>query len=279
MYVIMSIYIDCREKTIKDKCCALVSENSLFKDIQIDSGSLDIADIIIRNADESECIYIERKTISDLSSSIKDGRYREQSLRLTSLPSHHHNIIYLIEGKMSETLETNPQTNFPRSNLNKASLYTAMANILLYKGFSLVRTHSASDTAEYIMILARKLASSKEPLFYKHHIGSVADEPENKEEPKYAAVIRQKKKDNITIDNIGVIMLSQIPGVSYATSELVMNDFESIPNLIEKLKEDPSCLNNISSTLSNGKTRKISKTACKNIHDYLLSKHDVVNNV
>ena len=76
MYVIMSIYIDCREKTIKDKCCALVSENSLFKDIQIDSGSLDIADIIIRNADESECIYIERKTISDLSSSIKDGRYR-----------------------------------------------------------------------------------------------------------------------------------------------------------------------------------------------------------
>lgn len=265
----MSIYIDCREGIIKEKCELLALNNSLFTGINIVSKKLDVADIVIKNSDESECVYIERKTIADLSSSIKDGRYREQSLRMTSLSSHHHNILYLIEGKMADTIETS-QVGTSGNLLNKASLYTAMANILLYKGFSLVRTQSANDTAEYIMLLTRKLVSSKKPLFYKHHIGSVADEAENKEETKYASVIRQKKKDNITIDNIGIIMLSQIPGVSYATSELVMNDFASIPNLIDKLKEDPSCLNNISSTLSNGKTRKISKTACKNIYNYLL---------
>ena len=115
----MSIYIDCRESSIKEKCEALLLNNSLFTGINIVSKKLDIADIVIKNNDESECIYIERKTISDLSSSIKDGRYREQSLRLTSLDSHHHNILYLIEGEMSETLET-PQNNFSGSLLNKA---------------------------------------------------------------------------------------------------------------------------------------------------------------
>ena len=265
----MSIYIDCRESLIKEKCEVLALNNSLFTGINIISKKLDIADFIIKNSDETECIYIERKTVADLSSSIKDGRYREQSLRLTSLASHHHNILYLIEGKMLETLDT-PQDRFSESCLNKASLYTAMANILLYKGFSLVRTQSANDTAEYIMILARKLISSKKPLFYKNNIESESNEYENKEIPKYSSVIRQQKKDNITIDNIGTIMLSQIPGVSYVTSEVVMKEYNNIPTLIEKLKENPNCLNNIVTPLSNGKTRKISKTACKNIYQYLL---------
>tara|TARA_B100001093_G_scaffold510889_1_gene577640 strand:- start:23 stop:835 length:813 start_codon:yes stop_codon:yes gene_type:complete len=265
----MSIYIDCRESSIKEKCEALLLNNPLFTGINIISKKLDVADIVIKNNDESECIYIERKTVSDLSSSIKDGRYREQSLRLTSLETHHHNILYLIEGQMTDTLET-PQNDFSGSLLNKASLYTAMANILLYKGFSLVRTQSVNDTAEYIMILTRKLISSKKPLFYKKCIEGEPVECENKELPKYASVIRQKKKDNITTDNIGAIMLSQIPGVSYVTSELVMSEYNDIPTLIEKLKENPNCLDHIVAPLSNGKTRKISKTACKNIYQYLL---------
>ena len=265
----MSIYIDCREGLIKEKCVDLLLNNSLFAGMKVISKNLDIADIVIKNRDETECIYIERKTIADLSASIKDGRYREQSLRLTSLGSHHHNILYLVEGKMPESLET-PPTGFAGSVLNKASLYTAMANILLYKGFSLVRTQSANDTAEYIMILARKLNSSKKPLFYRNHIQGEQIDLEIKELPTYSSVIKQKKKDNITTDNIGAIMLSQIPGVSYVTSELVMIKYNDIPTLIEKLKENPNCLDDIVTPLSNGKTRKISKTACKNIYHYLL---------
>ena len=36
-----------------------------------------------------------------LNSSIKDGRYVEQSHRLTGYNMHNHNIIYLIEGDLS----------------------------------------------------------------------------------------------------------------------------------------------------------------------------------
>ena len=265
----MSIYIDCRENIIKETCENLAHSNTLFKDLHVSSASLDVADVIIKNQDESECIYIERKTLSDLSSSIKDGRYREQSLRLTSLNTHHHNIIYLIEGKMPDTLDSNSENSFD-SLLNKATLYTAMSNILLYKGFSLVRTQCTNDTAEYIMILARKLCNSKKKLFYKYNPDKATDETENIELPKYASVIKQKKKDNITPENIGSIMLSQIPGVSYATSELIIDKYKNISKLIDCLKEDSTCLNNLTTTLSNGKTRKISKTACKNVYQYLL---------
>ena len=57
--------------------------------------NLEIGDILIIN-EEKPIIIIERKTLSDLSASIKDGRYKEQKIRLI------HNYknckkIYLIE--------------------------------------------------------------------------------------------------------------------------------------------------------------------------------------
>ena len=43
-------------------------------------------------------LIIERKSLNDLASSIKDGRYAEQSFRLSNIEHHNHNIVYLIEG-------------------------------------------------------------------------------------------------------------------------------------------------------------------------------------
>lgn len=57
----MSIYIDCREGLIKENCESLALNNPLFTGINIISKKLDVADIVIKNSDESECIYIERK--------------------------------------------------------------------------------------------------------------------------------------------------------------------------------------------------------------------------
>ena len=47
-------------------------------------------------------ILIERKSLNDLESSIKDGRYSEQSIRLNSSEIHNHNIYYLIEGNIQQ---------------------------------------------------------------------------------------------------------------------------------------------------------------------------------
>ena len=58
---------------------------------------LELGDIIFRINDNDEVKYIiERKSVSDLYSSIKDGRYREQKVRLlANYPLS--KIIYLIE--------------------------------------------------------------------------------------------------------------------------------------------------------------------------------------
>ena len=77
--------------------------------------------------DEEEIIIIERgegKTISDLTASIKDGRYKEQSYRLDGYSIHNHNIIYLIEG------------NLNRASFDKKTIYSSMFSIGYCKGFS-----------------------------------------------------------------------------------------------------------------------------------------------
>ena len=59
-----------------------------------------LGDITIENEDGKELVIIERKTVADLAASIKDGRYREQSARLTSYSLDNHRIVYLIEGSL-----------------------------------------------------------------------------------------------------------------------------------------------------------------------------------
>ena len=48
---------------------------------------LDVGDIHICDNSNNIMLIFERKTIADLLSSIKDGRYSEQSLRLTHIGS------------------------------------------------------------------------------------------------------------------------------------------------------------------------------------------------
>ena len=87
----------------------------------------------------------------------------------------------------------------------------------------------------------------------------------------YTTSIKVKKKDNITIDNIGIIILLQIPNVSHTTATTVMNKYKTIRNLIDALVVDNTILNNVTYTTSSGQSRKISKPARDNIIEYLLT--------
>ena len=51
------------------------------------SSKLDLGDIIISTNEDEELMIIERKSLNDLASSIKDGRYAEQSYRLNGVVS------------------------------------------------------------------------------------------------------------------------------------------------------------------------------------------------
>ena len=56
-----------------------------FRLKSIEMTNLDIGDFIIKNDNDEDIMIFERKKISDLIASIKDGRYAEQSFRLSQI--------------------------------------------------------------------------------------------------------------------------------------------------------------------------------------------------
>ena len=85
----------------------------------------------------------------------------------------------------------------------------------------------------------------------------------------YVSVIKKVKKDNVTTENIGEIMLCQIPGISSVTALAIMEKYKNLPNLVTSMKIDPNCLNNVTYTTAKNQTRKISKACIVNIVKYL----------
>ena len=69
-------------------------------------------------------------------------------------------------------------------------------------------------------------------------------------------------------------MLNQIPGVSLKTSQAIIEKYGTVYNLIQELKKNLECLDNIKLKTSNGE-RKISKSSKKNIKNYLLKKNGI----
>ena len=218
-------------------------------------------------------MIFERKTISDLISSIKDGRYREQSYRLTQLPINNHNIFYVIEGNLLDYTSKNNETN-------RKILYSAMFSLSYKKGFSLLHGNGWLDTAEYIIRFMNKLDG--DPLTPQATLVSgvegvppsgVEGVPPSGVEgvppsQKYSCVIRPTKRSNVTKDNIGEIMLSQIPGVSINSAQCLMEKYKTIKNLIDSLLEDENCLDNFQINYKNG-MRKISKSTIISLKEYL----------
>ena len=281
----MIVKIDTRERELIKKCQDLLVAVPAFKDLKIEVCTLPLGDIIIatnQGDNHIDNIIVERKSLSDLAASIKDGRYEEQSYRLNGLPHHNHNIVYLIEGDLAKF-------NSFKERIDKQTLYSAMFSINYYKGFSLMRSTSMDETAFIVCNMAYKIGkdTNKAPYFSNtstintktvsvnpdSESGHLEPGPVPSESKDYCSVIKKVKKDNITEENIGEIMLCQIPGISSVTALTIMEKYKYLPNLVKCIQEDPTCLNGISTTDNNGKSRKISKTTIATIVKYLGNKN------
>ena len=250
----MKLKVDDRERK-------LIKLLYAFKDMYqfnftIEVEKLPLGDVILCEDDDTERLVIERKGVSDLASSLKDGRYREQSYRLTNNSLHNHNIVYLIEGDIS-------QYHSKYTKIKPQTLYVTMFCLQYYKGFSVIKTKNISETAEYIIFMLDKMIRTKDKKCY--YSGEKHEKPKN-----YCEVVNKVKKKNIRPDNIGEIILSQIPGISSTTSLAIMKKFGSLYNLLITLKEDQHCLDEVVYITRSGQTRRISKSSISNIVQYLL---------
>lgn len=307
------VKIDVRERELYNYCKHVFERNSLFSDINFVSENLPLGDVIIAD-DIEDKIIIERKSLADLSASIKDGRYNEQSYRLNGIPHHNHNIIYLIEGDISKY-------NIFKGKMDKMTLYSAMFSINYYKGFSVMRSNCLEETADIIYNMVYKMLKSVKKPFYSntpnnvveqkhtvetnhtveenptveqnHAVGTTETskiettlntENTTKTEPitsnameeessskDYCSVVKKIKKENVTQDNIGEIMLCQIPGISSVTAIAILSKFGTLPKLIMELNANIDCLQDISYTTSAGQKRKINKSCIESIKKFLLT--------
>ena len=283
----MLIKVDNREQDLLKQIQNLVLFIPAFKQLKVEVAALPLGDIIISDDNEDKLI-IERKCLTDLLASIKDGRYEEQSYRLNGLNHHNHNIYYLIEG------DVNKSNRFKDNNIEKLTLYSAMFSLNYFKGFSVMRTFSMEETAIFICNTANKLCKSEKKAYYEYkpltnisitnsddkdnpkqnHDTTAEKEKETVEQTDkdYVSVVKKVKKENITPDNIAEIMLCQIPGISSVTAIAIMDKFKSIPNLIQEIQQNDNCLKDISYQNTKGQTRKINKTSLANIVKFLLKK-------
>ena len=197
---------------------------------EIKSERLPLGDIILHDPIQGQglgrdIVIFERKTLADLAASIRDGRYKEQSFRLIETAAatgfHTHNIVYIIEGDLARYDERH-------SRITKTALQSAMVSLLYYKGFSVVRTINVGETAEFILNFADKVAKESadgtKPTYDDEASSATTATPTAQAYSEVSA--KKEKRDYITRENIGEIMLAQVPGVSAKMAAAILAKYD-----------------------------------------------------
>lgn len=287
----VKLIIDNREKDLKGIFPDAEYKNLDLGDIQIklisqtnlNKNSENEIENEIKNELESEIketeeffTIIERKTMKDLIASVNDGRYREQKKRLLETGLSGNRIIYLLEGSMND---------IPG---NMKTLFGMIINTLFRDNISVLRLESIEDTIYFIKRLVEKLKSDEQPIFMKNlnnlnlNLNSIKPnlEQDNLENLnsnlEYLSTIKLKKKENLTANNCSVLQLTQIPGMSISNSQIIIDKYKSIANLINtyyQLEENKRILMlaDTEILISNNKKRKLGKVLSERIYQYLFN--------
>ena len=196
----VDLIIDNRER---DLC--LHYSNKVIKE------NLDLGDIIYRINDKI-CIIIERKTLSDLSKSIKDGRYKEQKNRIIHSLDNSIRKIYLIEG-----------TDMNNFNLSFSIYQSVIYNTIIRDNIHILNSDGVEDTINIINSIYKRCKKFSEKIYKGIYDKENCD--------KYESVCHIKKKNNLTKEVCSINQYQQIPGVSKTIAKILYNKFGSLKKL------------------------------------------------
>jgi len=238
--MLVNIYIDTKEK--KPFLDKLQENNIIFT-----TKSLNVGDILFSDHNNQELLIIERKTLDDLASSLNDGRYKEQKLRLKTCSCR---VIYLIEGET--------WNKFYHKTFDEEKLKGCIINTMVRDKISVYRTKNMDDTIEFIKDIYKRLPK-------------YMNEMNKNEEDKYE--IKLKKKDNITNNICYINQLRQIPGVSQTFAEKIAENYPTMKQLFnaynnigeEDEKQKKQMLKNIMVT----DKRKLGPVLSERIYNFL----------
>lgn len=199
----------------------LQSVENLNCSINFNVKSLDIGDIIFKYEDKYLCI-IERKTVSDYVSSITDGRLKNQTIRIKSIPNEDKcdifSIIYLIEGHI-------PDENIDYMNgINADTLKSSIWGKILRDNFHVIYSNNLNNTCYILKNIFEKLFKLI-PDLNKNKTGGLENE--------YMKTLKINKKQNLTPKICYITQLSQIPGLSIDIAGKIYEKYNTFPDLIE----------------------------------------------
>tara|TARA_B110000037_G_scaffold196939_1_gene234590 strand:- start:122 stop:796 length:675 start_codon:yes stop_codon:yes gene_type:complete len=194
----MIIKIDTREKSL------IQVFKEYYADIPISIEQLDIGDVIISN--DFSNVLIERKTICDALSSIKDGRWRNQKQRILD---NYEQSLYIIE-------------NDDIFNADRR-LSSAYINTLLRDRIPIIFTNSVSNTAKAIKLIYDKMI----------------DEPARftGKEKTYVSTLKTKttKIENIDKKTCFILQLCQIPMINHKIASKIAEEHSCMKDFIKCL--------------------------------------------
>jgi len=259
----MQLLIDLREPNTLVQNIIVLNETSKTKVIIIQKN-LDIGDYVFYDeVNEQPLLIIERKSLADLESSIKDGRYKEQSFRLNEASTHNHNIIYLLEGAIINYKEVSFRN----------TLYSTLFSLNYYKGFSVINTLNQSETATMLIAFASKISRENKPGFYSIKTtatatatATVTATATEASEESYISTLKTSKKSHINRENIFQLMLMQIPGISSVSALALANEFKNMETLLQSLKDE----NKKFETIKLASGRKLNKNILESLKSFLI---------
>lgn len=212
-------------------------EKELIKNLTLNHvlENLDIGDIqFIDEETNNIIVIIERKTYSDLSASIVDGRYKEQKMRLIHSVNNKVRKIILIEGH-----------NINNFNLDLKIYNSVIVNTLIRDNIHIYHTENILSTVQFIETIYNNL-----PKYYEE----LKDEIINDKSPEFNTQCSAVKKNNMSPEICFRNMLCQIPQVSNSIANILVSKYDNMNNFITQLNiESETDKEKIMTSLSNEK--------------------------
>ena len=202
--------------------------------LKMDTPNLEIGDIMFVNAEtEQPYLVLERKSLADLASSNRDGRYREQRARLLSLKGQGVTVGYLLEVGEGWSSELNRVWH---TNIQESLLATIVARLQTRHGMPVFQVRGTAGSAGYIRLLAKMLSEDPTCLNPLNADATVAA-------GVYTEALSVQKSANRNLKRPAAGMLCSIAGVGAKMSEGLLDACGgTLEGLMAKSKEEIAAL-------------------------------------
>jgi ERCC4-type nuclease len=202
--------------------------------LAMDTPNLDVGDVMFVNAEtEQPYLVLERKTLADLASSNRDGRYREQRARLLSLKGQGVTVGYLLEVGAGWSSGLN---NVWNGGVTEKLLATIVARLQTRHGMPVFQVRDSAGSASYIRLLAKMLTEDPTCLSPLNVDATVAA-------GVYTEALSVQKSANRNLKRTAAGMLCAIPGVGAKMSEGLLDACGgTLEGLMAKSKEELAVL-------------------------------------